>query len=209
MFAFDTIFGLAFDVERDPDRKSGFKPASYDLGSGKELFGDIRLDGFAALLLMGAAKRFIIVGGNEGRYKGETPTVNRAEAIRLMLIHDFGIDPALIEAIPSASNTGGNITIVREHGKGSFAVTSNLYHLPRAAMDMQAAGITAPMIATEAFWLLEDRSRKNLLIERLGGGPLAERMTEEVQGIADKLSGTYAPRTDVVPVKSWWWRLFA
>jgi len=205
---FDTVFGLAFDIEKDPTNASGFKPALMDLGAGLELFGELRLWGFASLLLGGYARKLIVVGGNEGRYKDERPVINRAEAIRQMLIHDHGVLPDKVEAIPSASNTGGNIAIIKKRGRGRFAVVSNHYHLPRAAMDMTAAGITAPLIPAESFWLLEDRSHKDMLIDLLDGGPLAQRVAEEIQGIADKLGGTYAPRTDVAPRK-WWQKMLA
>lgn len=200
---FDTVFGLAFDIEKDRGRPSGFKPAQSDLNAGKELFGDLRLNGFASLLRRGFTNRLIIVGGDEGRYKHDDPVINRARAIREMLILDQGINPKAVEVIPSSSNTGGNIAIIRSRGKGRFAVVSNHYHLPRAALDMSSAGMTAPLLPAEAFWLLEDRSRKRQIIERFGSGPFAERVAEEIQGIADKIAGTYAARTDVAP-KRWW-----
>ncbi len=200
-----TAFGLAFDVEKAPDRKSGFKPAQTDLGSGKQLFGDLRLDGFAALLQTGFAQHLVVLGGYEGGYKGELPVINRAWSIREMLVHDLGIDPNLVLSIPSASNTGGNIAAIGAKMEADTisptdcALVSNLYHLPRAFLDLMAGNLPIPIYAVEAFWLLEDESRKAKLIERFGGGSLAERMAEEVQGIAHKLRGTYKPRTDVKP----------
>lgn len=199
-------FGLAFDIEKAADRKSGFKPAQFDLGAGKELFGDLRLDGFASLLRIGFAQRLVIVGGNEGRYKNETPVINRAAAIREMLLRDYDIPPDRVSSFASNSNTGGNIAVIGAQmkqsalGWGDCAVVSNLYHLPRAFLDLTAGNLPVPIYAAEAFWLLEDERRKNDLIERLGGGALAERITEEVQGIAHKLRGTYKPRTDAPAV---------
>ncbi len=198
-----TAFGLAFDVEKNDTRKSGFCPAETDLGSGLYLFGELRLFGFAALLRLEQAEKLIVIGGNEGRYKGEVPTVNRAEAIREMLIHDHGIDPDRVEARASASNTGGNIAIMQQMSRDDpeldgMIVTSH-YHLPRASLDIAAAGLLTPLFSAESFWLLEDRNRKQAIITMLGGGPLAERMTEEIQGIADKIQGSYKPRTDVKP----------
>lgn len=199
----DTTFGLAFDIEKTSERKSGFKPAQFDLGSGKELFGELRLEGFAGLLKIGFAKRLIIVGGNEGRYKTETPTINRAWAIREMLVHDFGINPDNVASVASNSNTGGNIIAIASRIKadvldwGDCAVVTSHYHVPRAHLDLVAANLPIPIYAAEAFWLLENESRKNELIERLGGGPLAERISEELQGVAHKLNATYKPRTDM------------
>jgi hypothetical protein len=202
----DTAFGLAFDIEKAPERKSGFKPAQLDLGAGKELFGDLRLDGFASLLRIGFAQRLVIVGGNEGRYKNETPVINRAAAIREMLLHDYGIPSDRVTSFVSNSNTGGHIAIIGKRmeqsalGWGDCAVVSNHYHLPRAFLDLAAGNLPIPIYPAEAFWLLEDERRKNDLIERLGGGALAERVAEEVQGIAHKLRGTYKPRTDAPAV---------
>ncbi|MEK7639011.1 MAG: YdcF family protein [Patescibacteria group bacterium] len=204
----DTAFGLAFNIEKTPGRNSGFKPAQFDLGAGKELFGDLRLDGFAALLRIGFAKRLVIVGGPEGRYKHETPTINQAWVIREMLIHDYGIHSDDVRFISSRPNTRGNIAAISARmgadalGSKDCAVVSNHYHLPRACLDLKAAGLSIHTYPAEAFWLLEDENRKNGLIRRLGGGPLAERMTEELQGIAHKLRGTYQPRTDAPAVNT-------
>lgn len=205
----NTAFGLAFDIEKTNATKSGFKPAQFDMGAGKDLFGEIRLDGFAALLRIGFAERLIIVGGVEGRYKGEFPVIDRAWAIREMLIHDHEIDPARVLNIASNSNTGGNIKAIDAEMAQSglvpaqSAVVSNLYHIARAGVDLLAAGLPIPMYAAEAFYLLEQEGRKELLIKRLGDGPLAERYAEETQGIADKIRGTYKPRTDAPAVTFW------
>lgn len=194
--------GLAFDVQKTQYTRSGFEPAPFDLGSGKELFGALRLDGFAALLRIGFAKRLVIAGGNEGRYAGETPVINRAWAIREMLIHDFGIDPDRVESVASNSNTGGNIAAITAKFEwvkittGEAALVTSHYHIPRADMDLRSARLLMPAYSAEAFWLLEGGGRKYHLIERLGGGPLASRIAEEIQGIADKFRGAYKPRTD-------------
>lgn len=197
-----SAFGLAFDVERTSDRKSGFKPALFDLGAGKFLFGNLRLDGFAASLKTGFAEMLVLAGGDEGRYKDEKPPVNRANAIREMLVHDCGIDPERVRALPSRSNTGGNIAVIRSFIESEnlrpedCGLVSNHYHLPRAHLDLTASGLPLRMFSAEALWLLEDAERKNELIKRLGEGHLAERYAEEIAGIADKMRGTYEPRTD-------------
>lgn len=196
------VFGLAFDVEKDPLRPSGFKPAAIDLGSGKAMFGEARLEGFAALLRAGFAKRLIIVGGDEGRYRGEVPVINRAWAIRQMLVNDCGIREELVGSFASNSNTGGNITIIKRELEASgltpddVVVTSH-YHVPRAAQMMAKEGLVLPVISAEAFVLLEGIVTKEELVNRhFGGGPLAERLGEEIQGMADLIRGTYVPRTD-------------
>lgn len=201
-----TAFGLAFDVEKAPERKSGFKPAQFDLGAGKELFGDLRLDGFAAALNIGFADVLVLAGGDEGRYKGETPVINRAWAIREMLVHDYGIDPQRIQSFASKSNTLGNVGIIRdfiaEHTQtlDECGLLTNLYHLPRAHMDVVAHDVPLRLFAAEALYLLEEPDRKNDLVRRLGEGPMAERMAEEIAGIADKIRGSYQSKTDVAPV---------
>ena len=75
-----TVFGLAFDVIKDKTRKSGFAPAQTDLGSGKNLFGLARLEGFAAIAKLGFAQKIVVIGGNEGRYKEVAPLINRAKS---------------------------------------------------------------------------------------------------------------------------------
>jgi hypothetical protein len=197
--------GLAFDIEK-ASTKSGFQPARFDLGAGKELFADLRLDGFASLLKLGFAQKLIIFGGNEGRYKDEGPIINRGWAITEMLIHDFDIPTERLDFVASNSNTGGNIEAIRDSvGKRESVVVSNHYHAPRAALDLVAAGLLMPFYSAEAFWLLENPDGKEVLVERLGGNPYAERTVEEIQGIAHKLKGTYNPRTDIAPLKRRWW----
>lgn len=196
-------FGLAFDIEKDPTRASGFAPAAVDLGSGKPMFGEVRLEGFAALLRTEFARRLIIVGGDEGRYRGEEPVINRAAAIRAMLVSDFGINPELVDFRASNSNTGGNITIIKREfeasglAPGAVVVVTSHYHVPRAAQMMAKEGLVLPVISAEAFVLLEGIVTKEELVNRhFGGGPLAERLGEEIQGMADLIRGTYVPRTD-------------
>jgi len=158
------VCGLAFDIEKDPGTASGFIPARIDLGAGKELFADLRLEGFAALLRLGFAEKLIIFGGNEGRYKDETPVINRARAITQMLEYDFGIPHDRLGYFASSSNTLGNVAAIKKQiGSRRSAVVSNHYHLPRAALDLTAAGLHVPLHAAEAFILLQNRSLKELL----------------------------------------------
>lgn len=176
------------------------------MGVGKELFAPERLDGFAAALNTGFADELILAGGDEGRYKGETPTINRAWAIGQMLIGDYDIDPRRIQTFASKSNTLGNVGIIRdfmqrnERSLGDCGIMTNLYHLPRAHMDLDAHGIPLRLFAAEALWLIEHPDGKNDLVHRFGEGPMAERMVEEVAGIADKLRGSYQSKTDAAPV---------
>lgn len=201
---FPVLFGLAFDVERSPIEKSGFKPAQIDLGVGKELFADLRRRGLRAALELGWAEELVIAGGDEGRYKGETPVINRAETIREMLIGD-GIDSARIHAVPSRSNTGGNIAIFRQvlEKRGleplSCSLTTNHYHTPRAWAMALEGGLMMWAWPAEAYLIMQGMTT-NELAHELGEGPLAERCAEEIQGQADMMRKTYKPRTDAAPV---------
>ncbi|MEK7124370.1 MAG: hypothetical protein AAB877_01625 [Patescibacteria group bacterium] len=202
----DTVFGLAFDIEKAPERKSGFKPAQCDLGAKKELFGDVRLAGFAALLMLGFAKKLIVIGGKEGRYKNEEPAIGRAFAICEMLTKDLNVEPACVSHVISEPNTGGNIAVISHRiisddnlSIYNYAVVSNHYHIPRIKMDLRAGGLPlVPIYPAEAFLLVDqEKSEENKqeLIIRFGRGPLAERMVEEIQGIAHKLAGTYQAKS--------------
>jgi len=203
---FPALFGLAFDVEKTTVTKSGFKSAPFDYGSSKELFGALRLAGFAAAYRTGLAGHLVIAGGDERRYAGETPVINRAETIRHMLIEDFGVDPAWVTAYPSRSNTGGNITIfkrvIEERGwtSAECGLITNHYHIPRASLMAFNQKLFMPAYAAEAFLLLLGPTTKNDLIREFGEGILAERAAEEIQGVADMINGSYVARTDVAPV---------
>lgn len=203
------VFGLAFDVEKAPGRKSGFQPAQFDLGAGKNMFGDIRLEGFAALLRTGFAAKLIVVGGLEGRYSSEH--IPRAWAICEMLEKDFGIPRDQLSFLVSRSNTGGNVEMIRNEvaGRSNPVTISSHYHLARAAFDFAEKNLPSTLLAAESFVLIENRDLKEVLVERFGGGPLAERILEEVQGMADKLLGTYKPRTDIKVPLPWWRKVFA
>ena len=193
-------FGLAFDIERTNATKSGYKPAQYDMGGIQELFGGLRLSGFGAMLRLNIVNHLTIVGGDEGRYKNDSP-INRAVAIREMLIHDIGIHPERVSAIGSKSNTLGNVGIIRDTSTSTDdIVATSHYHIPRASMDIAAEGLSLKMIAAEAFMVLEDPKTKEYIIDVLGGGALAMRCGEEIQGIAHKLAGTYVSRTDATPI---------
>jgi hypothetical protein len=111
-FHVQTAFGLAFDVEKTSDRPSGFKPARVDFTVGRELYGELRLSGFAAALECGFTQKLIIVGGLEARYPDEN--VGRAVAIRQMLIEDFGADAHRVDTLLSPANTAGNVAAIKK-----------------------------------------------------------------------------------------------
>lgn len=198
-------FGLAFDVRKASTTKSGFEPAPYDLGAGVELFGPLRLRGWAAMMRLNFVDTITIVGGDEGRYAGETPVVNRASAIREMLIHDCGIEASRVDAVASKSNTRGNIGIIadRTTSRDDIVVT-NHYHIPRTFEMLWEARVPLLARAAEAFIILAEFSRKEALkeeiIAELGGNPIAIRLGDEIQGIAQIINKTYVSRTDAAPV---------
>lgn len=197
-------FGLAFDIEKSLETRSGFQPARIDLGAAKDLFGQLRLEGFAALLELGFADKLIVTGGIEGRYKEEG--IPRARAIIEMLEKDFGIPKNRLGFLVSASNTGGNVQAIKKYAGDHSrpVVVSNLYHLPRSAIDFAGNQHGVSLLPAESFILIKDRSSKESMIERFGGGPLAERIVEEIQGVTDKLLGTYQARTDIEIPRKWW-----
>lgn len=190
----DTALALGFFIEEAPERESGFKPAEYDRG-GKQ-FREICLAGLAALLRLSFAKRLIVVGGVEI----SIPDVNRAWAIREMLVQDFWADPKRVEIVECPPNTLGNIQAISKLTESNFAlgecgIVTSFYHIPRVSLDLVAADLPIPIYPAEAFLLVENEDRKSEIIRELGDGPLAERVGEELQGIADKLCGSYKPRT--------------
>lgn len=191
--SFETVFGLAFDVEKTAETKSGFKPAFSDLKYGMELYGDIRLEGFAALTKLGFTKNLVIVGGNETRYEGETPVVNRAVAICEMLISDYGIEEDKVSFISSDPNTAGNVTAIKkmiELEKLNYqtcAIVSNFYHLPRAIACLNFENMFMAVYPAEAFSFLEDKNYKDRMLERFGNTALSVRMAKEIEGIASRL----------------------
>lgn len=190
----DTVFGLDFFIEKTPERKSGFKPADSDFGG--KLFCDLRTEGFAALLRVGFAKQLVLTGTNEVRMKN----INRGWATREMLVHDLGADPDRILYMPSEWATSGNAKaiasylLITQPCHLQFAVVSSHFHLPRASILLAATGIQFPLYPAEAFLLVEDMNRKQEIVERLDGSPLAKRVVNELQGIAHLILGIYKPR---------------
>ncbi len=201
MFKFENplpiVYGLAFDVVKCDDMASGYQPADIDLGARLQLFGDVRLNGFASMLNLDFATELVIVGGIEGRYKGEN--IARGYAIMQMLVKDYGIRSDRVKFLVSDSNTGGNVRLILNHAKGSSpVVTTNHYHCPRTTRLFREADAWADTISVEAFWLLEDFTRKSSLVERFGNVSLAERDAEEIQGVAQLLQKTYKARTSTI-----------
>jgi hypothetical protein len=201
MMSVHTAFGLACDVQKARGQVNQFRAADGELSTGKKLFGDLRLEGFAALLKTGFAERLIVVGGAEARYKDEQ--IGRACAVREILLRDLGVDAERVEALHSEPSTSGNVAAVkriveeRSLRSNDCAVVSSHYHLPRVHMDLWANDLLVPIFSAEAFSLLarEDPKErliyKDQMIRRFGQGALAQRMVDEIGGIADKMRGIY------------------
>jgi hypothetical protein len=194
-------FGLAFDVEKALDRKSNFKPADTVFKTGAKQFAELRLHGFAAALECGFASKLLVVGGTESRYGKEQ--ISRAVAIRDMLVDDHGVAPDRVEALASEPHTIGNAQAIKaaldEQGLAAHecALITSAYHLHRVHLDLLGVGLSLPLFPAEAFWLLkgatkEERAgRRANLVADFGHGPLAERLADELNGVAAKLEGTY------------------
>ena len=194
----ESVFCLGFFIEKADERKSGFKPADQDEGG--KLYCDLRMEGVAALLRIGFAKKVVVLGGNEKRIT--TTNIRRGRAIQKMLIDDFGADPDRVEAIDCSPNTAGNVASIIDYinmyqmSGQTFAVVSNMYHIPRVALLLESANVHLPLYPAEAFLLIENEEKwKSELIERYGGGSLAKRIVEEAQGVAAMLCGTYKTKT--------------
>lgn len=195
----DVAFGLDFDVEKDESRRSGFKPAVFDK-SGTSLFGDLRLDGWAAMMQHGLASTLLLVGGDESRYPGEN--LNRGFALKEILVADKGVPNGKVDWFKSVANTQGNIDKIQELIQSQVldvsrcGIVTNFYHLLRLQHFLDAANLSIRTYPAEAFWLWEDDNGAKFteLTMRLGGNPLAERMASEIKGITAFLQGKYATK---------------
>ena len=108
-------FGLGFNVVRDATKKSGYAPAHVDGAVGRQLFADLRLEGFAALLKLDLITTLVIVGGVEKASKTEPNPPHEADAIRKMLVLDFGISDERVVTISSGRNTAGNAGVIARY----------------------------------------------------------------------------------------------
>lgn len=193
-------FGLAFDVEKDPFAKSGYRPAPVDLASGLDPFADLRLMGFAAAIRANFSKRLVIVGGEEERYAGEMVqdgeemiSINRAWAICRMLVFEHDVPSGALSWAPSGGNTFNNAKEIKRHvgeRRSDFTIISSHFHLPRAAHLFRRCEMRPALVPAEALILYaappeEWEEIEADLIERFGNGLLAERAAREIRGFAD------------------------
>ncbi len=209
------ILGLSVAVECDA---GSFRPRHEQ--HGLALFGDLRWTGWASALNAGYADRLIVIGGVERlNIKACVPGVGspctsdrdiicvpRGEACCHALSAKHGVADSKLSWKLSEGNTGGNATAIKEIVQDlspscNLVISSNHYHLPRALMNLHAAGVAGiAAVPAEAYWVAEQsRAGRKIsctrmaLTDAFGGGPLAARFAAEIQGAADKINNQYAP----------------
>lgn len=209
------ILGLSVAVEL---HAATFRPQYAQ--HGLPLFGDLRWAGWASALTAGYADQLIVVGGIERLDDDACPPgvgwpckssnnircVPRGLAACHALASEYGVDKSRLDWRYSEGNTGGNASTIRQlvdkfAPSHDVIISTNHYHLPRAQMDIHAAGVSGiPAVPAEAYWLAEKTNANGLgtegsdkLIQDFGGGPLATRTVAEIKGIADKINRRYCP----------------
>lgn len=209
------ILGLSVAVELNG---ASFRPQHEQ--HGLPLFGTLRWAGWASALKAGYADKLIVVGGIERlndracppgvgwrcETSGDIRCVPRGLAACYALALDYGVDHSRLDWRHSEGNTGGNAATIRrlvEEFSPSYNIfiSTNHYHLPRALMDLHAAGVfSIQSVPAEAYWIAEKARASGLgkedldnLIKELGGGPLAKRTAAEIKGISDKINNRYCP----------------
>lgn len=191
----NTAFVLTAEVEKDASTGSGFRCAERQFTRGGRLFGEIRYRGVASMSRLGFAKdRIRIVGGLEDRYPGEN--IIRSIAFKSILEEDMGAvgeieADASVEATTTMNSFGVIGGEMQRNPSAAYTVVTSFYHVPRTQAQLQVKGLILPVYPAEAFTLAERPSYKAELIAEFGGGELADRMVNEIQGIADLLMGRY------------------
>jgi hypothetical protein len=209
IFPIDHVYGLAFDIELDPSRPSGFKPAEIHLGSESPLpmYGELRLHGFAAAIAGNFCKHLAIIGKDEKRIKDRT--VYQGYAICEMLARDLGVDRNRISWNMSGSNTGHTLSIIRDMVRDKrrtgkhrrYAIITSHYHKDRSGEGALLDGWNPTFLSAESFILAtcisdEERAQKKAWIEtELRKYDYVAREIAEINGIADMRRGTYQPKT--------------
>jgi hypothetical protein len=107
------------------------------------------------------------------------------------MVRHFGVGWERVSWRESVGNTGGNVQTIKTLVTDGAFVSSNLYHLPRAMMDLAAENIFVPAVPAEALFLLQGGEAGARLQDRLGETPLGRRMWHEAKGAHDKIVGRY------------------
>jgi len=198
----DVAFVLALDVER---RDGRWKIAQTHLQTGYAQFAQVWVPGAAALVTAKIAKKVVIVGGYEARYGGEK--IARPDVLRELVLAEYDI-PQSIDSAISRPNTSGNAEAIRfwmdEHGRWADRTIAAccFWHVPRAALSLEAQGQRMPIVPIEAAWLAGApdaslrASRRDHLAAVFGGNDVGERIAGECNGIADALRGDYVPLSE-------------
>src|SRR5262249_51819065 len=164
MMRFPVGFALSCDIEKSNTRRSGYKPAPVNLRFQTPLFGELRLQGFAAAIEGNFVETLIIIGGAEDRYPAEQ--ISRPRAIKANVERDYGADALRVYCILSEPNTAGNAISIRAAlsemrlAPGDCALLSSHYHLPRAWFELLQRGITNMVpVPAEALLCIADEKR--------------------------------------------------
>lgn len=211
------LLGLSASVEAG---RSTFRPLTQQHGI--PLLAVSRWRGFAAAINHGFAEKLVMLGGQEKLKETEVPSdvramldakpdpdgyimVPRGLATIHGLIRAYEVPADRLDYEVTVGNTGGNVGAINRVLKASglqpeeVGVSTNLYHLPRAFMDLHDAGFTAiKPIPAEAFWLAttaKDSPKRKVMLGQLtdefGQSPLTKRVVMELNGAADKLLDSY------------------
>ncbi|HVM73363.1 MAG TPA: hypothetical protein VMU13_00595 [Candidatus Paceibacterota bacterium] len=209
IFPLERAFGLAFDVERDSERRSGFKPAEIQLGPQMPLpmYGELRLHGFAATIMGGFCEHITIVGKDEKRIND--CVVYQGNAICEMLVRDLGVPREQVSWNTSDSNTGHTLEVIRkmvyedrEAGKHRrCAIITSHYHRDRSEESALCSGWSPVFLSAESFILaacaseVERSTKRNWIEEELRRYDYVARAIAEINGISDMRRGVYQPQT--------------
>ena len=196
---FDRVYFLGFEVVRYVD--GGYGIAPHDAKGRGDLLGDLRMEAAVAMWKAGKVGRIIVLGMIQ--LSGSHPLAvgaDSAEGIRWMLVNNYGVDPASVEAHKNdTETTRGNAQAVRdiEHndGSGTSCVLTNLFHVPRTEAHLSVEGVGhVPTLAAEAVLLqlspTEDvTSVVEQLSRRFAGADLVSLMVGEARGLAASQAG--------------------
>jgi uncharacterized SAM-binding protein YcdF (DUF218 family) len=190
--------------------------ADVHLQSGLKQFASTWLDGVAAVLTTGLAKKIVIVGGLEQRYLPKQ-RIPRPEVIRLLLVRRRELaerldkDPARIECVTSEPKTLGNAEAASDWlAKNDLWFDKSIlvcayWHTARASLDFLGRGLSMPVFPAEAVFLAGSptssvrKVNESRLLDELGRNDFAARVVAECGGIADKLRRVYRPLSEQKP----------
>lgn len=198
---FSRAFCFGFPVEKTSTTKSGWKPI---YGDKQPLFADLRITGWAAALQTGQVDILHPLGYFEDRYPEEK--ILRPEVQKLILVNDYGVDPAMVEPMQTEANTWDHLVVMKQVmkeqriGPRECVIITNHYHDVRSSLFALMADLPGIWVFPAEAFLLEAgvRSRDDLVRE-FGGGDYAKTVVAEIGGIADILGGRYQIKPSGTP----------